>query len=138
MHRDNVQCTIKAHSPCHCEGLFRSNLPAFIKENWLRLCCARLSFIILFSLCLCVITSLICNSPNAYHKGSALQILLKTFKYFWLLKYKIYQIFYDMSVTYVTNLKKILSSNIKTKIEFIKMGLQIFLAYAVEGSGEML
>ncbi|MCC6324390.1 MAG: hypothetical protein IT420_01865 [Candidatus Brocadia sp.] len=35
---DNVQCTIKVHGRCHCEGLFRSNLPAFIKEIWLRLC----------------------------------------------------------------------------------------------------
>ncbi len=38
---DNVQCAIKVHGRCHCEGLFRSNLPAFIKEIWLRLCCAR-------------------------------------------------------------------------------------------------
>jgi hypothetical protein len=36
---DNVQCTIKAHDHCHCEGLFRSNPPAFIKKIWLRLCC---------------------------------------------------------------------------------------------------
>ncbi|MBV6517598.1 MAG: hypothetical protein HCAMLNBO_00160 [Candidatus Brocadia fulgida] len=35
---DNVQCAIKVHGRCHCEGLFRSNLPAFIKEIWLRLC----------------------------------------------------------------------------------------------------
>ena len=31
LHNANVQCTIKAHSPCHCEGLFRSNLPRFHK-----------------------------------------------------------------------------------------------------------
>ncbi|KKO19946.1 MAG: hypothetical protein BROFUL_01338 [Candidatus Brocadia fulgida] len=37
---DNVQCAIKVHGHCHCEGLFRSNLPTFIKEIWLRLCCA--------------------------------------------------------------------------------------------------
>ncbi len=35
---DNMQCTIKVHGRCHCEHLFRSNLPAFIKEIWLRLC----------------------------------------------------------------------------------------------------
>ncbi|MBV6518857.1 MAG: hypothetical protein HCAMLNBO_01601 [Candidatus Brocadia fulgida] len=37
---DNVPCAIKVHGHCHCEGLFRSNLPTFIKEIWLRLCCA--------------------------------------------------------------------------------------------------
>ncbi|MBV6519644.1 MAG: hypothetical protein HCAMLNBO_02504 [Candidatus Brocadia fulgida] len=35
---DNVPCAIKVHGRCHCEGLFRSNLSAFIKEIWLRLC----------------------------------------------------------------------------------------------------
>ena len=39
---DNVQCAIKVHGRCHCEGLFRSNLPAFIKEIWLRLCRAMI------------------------------------------------------------------------------------------------
>ncbi|MBV6466524.1 MAG: hypothetical protein PGMFKBFP_01839 [Anaerolineales bacterium] len=29
---DNVQCAIKVHGRCHCEGLFRSNLPAFISS----------------------------------------------------------------------------------------------------------
>ncbi|KKO18798.1 MAG: hypothetical protein BROFUL_02459 [Candidatus Brocadia fulgida] len=38
---DNVQCAIKVHGRCHCEGIFRSNLPAFIKEIWLWLCRAR-------------------------------------------------------------------------------------------------
>ena len=37
---DNVQCAIKVHGHCHCEGLFRSNLPTFIREIWLQLCCA--------------------------------------------------------------------------------------------------
>ncbi|MBV6467593.1 MAG: hypothetical protein PGMFKBFP_02961 [Anaerolineales bacterium] len=35
---DNMPCAIKVHGRCHCGGLFRSNLPAFIKEIWLRLC----------------------------------------------------------------------------------------------------
>ncbi len=34
---DNVPCAVKVHGRCHCEGLFRSNLPVFIKEIWLRL-----------------------------------------------------------------------------------------------------
>src|SRR5574337_1067882 len=37
---DNLMCAIKVHSKCHCEGLFRSNLPLFIKKNWLRCSCA--------------------------------------------------------------------------------------------------
>ncbi len=37
---DNVQCAIKVHGRCHCEGLFRSNLPAFIKEIWLMTTCS--------------------------------------------------------------------------------------------------
>ncbi|OQY98509.1 MAG: hypothetical protein B6D35_11915 [Candidatus Brocadia sp. UTAMX2] len=36
---DNVQCTSKRRS-LSLRGLFRSNLPTFIKEIWLRLCCA--------------------------------------------------------------------------------------------------
>ncbi|KKO18042.1 MAG: hypothetical protein BROFUL_03265 [Candidatus Brocadia fulgida] len=38
---DNVSCAITVHGRCHCKGLFRSNSPAFIKEIWLLLCCAR-------------------------------------------------------------------------------------------------
>src|SRR5574337_2205432 len=29
---DNLMCAIKVHSKCHCEGLFRSNLPTFTRE----------------------------------------------------------------------------------------------------------
>ncbi|MBV6467297.1 MAG: hypothetical protein L3J18_11950 [Candidatus Brocadia sp.] len=39
---DNVPCAIKkCMVAVIARGLFRSNLPAFIKEIWLRLCCAR-------------------------------------------------------------------------------------------------
>ncbi|MBV6517815.1 MAG: hypothetical protein HCAMLNBO_00388 [Candidatus Brocadia fulgida] len=30
---DNMQCAIKVQGRCHCEGLFRSNLPPFHKGN---------------------------------------------------------------------------------------------------------
>ncbi len=43
---DNVQCAIKMHGRCHCEGLFRSNLSDFIKEIWLRLCCVMQYYIV--------------------------------------------------------------------------------------------
>ncbi|MCC6326160.1 MAG: hypothetical protein L3J18_00930 [Candidatus Brocadia sp.] len=39
---DNVPCAIKVHGRCHCEGIFRNNLSAFIKEIWLRLCRAMI------------------------------------------------------------------------------------------------